>query len=368
MHDGSVIDAPPMPPPAIVAPSPRETSFGVVSGTAPAGTRRIVVHVGTHVVADKPLRGRSFSLNLRLKGGLTRIRVTAVDGRNRRSSSTVEQVYLLPAGTAPRERAPRLDPALAGPIRSLVRRTGGTAGVYVEDLRSGRGAAWNARARFPAASTLKLAIAVTAMRALDGKPAAATAVERELREMLVHSDNEAANALLVRLAGSTSSGGFRVDETMRALGLSDSLMYGGYEVVRRPAAAAPIPIRVESQPSFGPGKYSTAWDLARLARSVYLAAAGKGPLLRLGVTGSEARYLLFLLAQASDRGKLDRFLGDRAIVMHKSGWLPTVRHDSGIVAFDGGVFVASVLTWRTAGADELAGRVAQVAFERFAAG
>ena len=66
-------------------------------------------------------------------------------------------------------------------------------------------------------------------------------------------------------------------------------MYGGYETSRRPAAAtAAIPIRVESQPAFGVGKYTTAADLSRLARAVYLAAAGKGPLLRLGVTASEA--------------------------------------------------------------------------------
>ena len=94
--------------------------------------------------------------------------------------------------------------------------------------------------------------------------------------MLVHSDNDAANALEVWLAGSTSAGSDRVDETMRALGLGDSLMYGGYESSRRPAAGTPIPIRVESQPAFGVGKYTTAADLARLARAVYLAAAGKG--------------------------------------------------------------------------------------------
>jgi beta-lactamase class A len=362
-----VIDAPPLPPPAIVSPASREASFGLVAGTAPEGTRRIVVHVGEHVAADEPLRGRSFSVNLRLKGGLTRVRVTAVDGRNRRSSASVDQVYGLPAGADPRARVSRLDAALAGAVRAVVSRAQGTAGVYVEDLRTGRGAAWNARARFPAASTLKLAIAVAAMRGLEGKPEVGTSLDRHLREMLIRSDNAAANAILVWLAGSTSAGGFRVDATMRSLGLTDSLMYGGYEMVRRPSsAAAPIPIRVESQPSFGVGKYTTASDLARLARSVYLAAAGKGPLLRLGVTGSEARYVLFLLAQASDHGKLDRFVRAHAVVLHKSGWLETVRHDNGIVAFEGGVFVASVLTWRTAAGDELAGRVAQVAFERFA--
>ena len=237
------------------------------------------------------------------------------------------------------------------------------AGVYVQDLRTGRGAAWNARGRFPAASTLKLAVAVTVMRALDGKPAERTLLAGLLGKMLVVSDNAAANELLVWLAGSTSAGSARVNLTMRALGLTDSLMYGGYEV-RRPAASRPIPIRIESQPSFGVGKYTTAWDLSRLARALYLAAAGKGPLLRLGVSGSEARYVLWLLAQVADRGKLDRFLGPGPVVMHKAGWLPNARHDNGIVATGSGVFVATVMTWKTAGADELAGQVAFQALQR----
>jgi len=46
-------------------------------------------------------------------------------------------------------------------------------------------------------------------------------------------------------------------------------MFGGYET--SPLALAPIPVRVESQPAFGVGKYTTAADLARLARSVWLA-------------------------------------------------------------------------------------------------
>ena len=132
-------------------------------------------------------------------------------------------------------------------------------------------------------------------------------------------------------------------------------------------ATMPLSCRTPaSQPAFGFGKYTTAWDLARLARAVYLAAAGKGPLLRLGVSGSEARYLLWLLAQVADRGKLDRYLGPELVVMHKAGWLTGVRHDNGIVAYHGGVFVATVLTWRVGAADDLAGRVALSAFSRFA--
>ena len=83
------------------------------------------------------------------------------------------------------------------------------------------------------------------------------------------------------------------------------------------------------------------------------------------MSGSEARYLLWLLAQVADRGKLDRYLDPGAVVMHKAGWLTGVRHDNGIVAFHGGVFVATVMTWRVGAADDLAGRVALAALSRF---
>ena len=362
-----MIDAPALPPPAIVSPAPREVSFGLVAGTAPLGTRRLIVRIGERVLADRPLRGTSFSLRVPMPARRFSLRVTAVDGLGRRSSSVVSSVYGLPPGAEPRQAAPRLDPVLARTVRSLTGGVGGTSAVYVQDLRTGRGAAWNARARFPAASTLKLAIAVTVLRALDGKPGPGTRLDRLLGKMLIGSDNASANELEVWLAGSTSAGSDRVNETMGALGLNDSLMYGGYEV-RRPAVAAPIPVRVESQPRFGVGKYTTARDLARLAHAAYFAAAGKGPLLRLGVNGSEARYLLWLLAQVGDRGKLGRFLGPDSVVLHKAGWLPNARHDNGIVVFTGGVFVASVLTWKTASADELAGQVAIEALRRFDAG
>ena len=100
-----VIDAPPLPPPTIVAPAPREVSFGRVSGTVPAGTRRLIVRVRGHVVAEVPLRRRSFSLRVPIDG-VAPVSVTAVDGRNRRATRTVDPV-LRPAarGDAARARA-----------------------------------------------------------------------------------------------------------------------------------------------------------------------------------------------------------------------------------------------------------------------
>jgi hypothetical protein len=149
-----MLDAPALPPPAIVAPAPREVSFGLVAGRAPLGTRKIIVHVGRYVVAEEPLRGRSFSVRVPMRAGLTTVRVTAVDGHERRSSRAVEQVYGLPDDSEPTERPGRLDPTLGRTIRTLAARHGGTSGIYVQDLRTGRGAAWNAGARFPAGATL----------------------------------------------------------------------------------------------------------------------------------------------------------------------------------------------------------------------
>ena len=365
-----MVDAPAAPaPPAIVSPAPREVSLGLVTGSAPPGTRRVVVEIGERVLADRPLRGTRFSLRVVLPPRIVNVRVTTITGSGRRSSSVVDSVLGLPAAATPSAVAPRLDAALSRTVRSFAHGFRGTSGIYVQDLASGRGAAWNAAARFPAASTLKLAVAVAVLRVHDGKPAAGSRVGSLLREMLVDSDNDAANALEVWLGGSTGAGSARVNETMRALGLHDSEMFGGYERTTQ-STAAPIPIRIESSPAFGVGKYTTAWDLGRLARAVYLGASGKGPLPGLGVTASEARHVLWLLGQDGDRGtKLDRYLAPGSTLLHKSGWLRTARHDSGIVVWRGGAFVATALTWNRAGVgsagDVLAGRVAADAQRRF---
>ena len=213
------------------------------------------------------------------------------------------------------------DGALQLLVGRLARGFPGTSGVYVEDLVSGRGASWNARARFPAASTLKVAVAITALRWYAGKPARGSRLDSVLRRMLLESDNDAANE-----AEATFGGGSRVDEVLRAIGIGDTWMGGGY--LHGTAYRPPIPLRVESQPSFPCCKYTTAWDLARLFGDLHLAAAGDGPLIAdLGstFTASDARYLLYLLAHVPDRGKLGRYLARRPVRADAQGGLDLVR-------------------------------------------
>jgi hypothetical protein len=157
---------------------------------------------------------------------------------------------------------------------------------------------------------------------------------------------------------------------MRSIGLVDSLMYGGYEVR---SVSSRIPVRVDDQPAIGLGKYTTAWDMTSLWRAIWLASGGLGPLRaeQPGLTPADARYLLRLLAQVRDVPKLDRVVGGRpgVSVLHKAGWISSVRHDTGLVFWRGGVFVAGVMTWDAGGAgsssDVLAGRVAEIALDRF---
>jgi Beta-lactamase enzyme family len=377
---------PPAPPalaaPAVDTPGAREASFGTVAGRLDSRTARVVFKVDGEVAAElEPEtpntsggfpRRIPFRVRLSLPPRDVKLSVVAYDEAGNRSATAIKPVYGLPTAARPRTILSSEDRTLARRIRDLARGYPGIAAVYVQDLRTGRGAAWNAGARYQAASTLKLGIALEVLRVLRGKPRSGTELERLFRNMLVISSNRAANALEIWLGGSMTGGSARVTATLRYLGLTDSYINGGYIIGT--AVQRPIPLGIEEQPPyFVYGKYSTAWDLARLHRMVYRAADGDGPLLDLPghFTAADARYLLYTLAHVRDPGKLDRYIGDRpnVSVLHKAGWIIHARHDTGLVFWGDGAFVAAVMTWNwnEAGvsSDVLAGRVAEAALKRF---
>jgi len=365
------------PPPAIEQPAPFQLSYGLVSGFAAAGVRRVIVRIGRRTLADLPLRQRHFQLRVTLPTAETAVQVVTVDGAGSRSSALIQHVLGAPAAAAPRNRGPYPDPLLARRLRQLLDRFGSTSAVYVENLSTGAGTAWNARAVFPGASALKLAVAVTALAQTGGPPAPGTTLDRLLRRMLIHSDNEAANETEAFVGGSTLGGSSRVNALMRSLGLVDSDMYGGYEPDElgggRRFLQGGLPLTVDSQPSWGRGKRTSAYDLASLLRAVWLASEGGGrlPLAQPGFTQADARYLLYLLANVEDHGKIDRFLGrlPGVRVLHKAGWISSSRHDNGIVFWPGGALLVTVMTYRSAGvgvaSDVLAGEVAAAALRRY---
>ena len=338
------------------------------------GTQRVLVRVDGRLVATKQTRRRRFVVVVSLPPRDVALRVTAEDGQGRRASTIVRPVFGLPRETAPYDGPiPPLrgyeDAALAGKVRSLTRHFPGICGVFVQDLRTGAGAAWNARARFPAASTLKLAIAVELLHRRRGVPAPGSRLGSLLWRMIVYSDDRAANELLVAIGGSISGGAARVNAMMSALALADSDMYGGY-IVEDSLVRRPIPLELFGRPTFI-GKYTTAWDLGRLERALHLAAGARGALVwrfRGAFTPADARYLMYLLAHARTLGGLTAVRGGDVTVLHKAGWITKARHDSGLVYRRRGSFVVTVLTWNGGGvgraSDLLATRVARAALER----
>jgi hypothetical protein len=369
----AALDATPtaLEPPTVVAPAPREVSFGRVAGSVGPGTDRIVVAVDGERVATKQATGRHFTFAVPLPPRDVAVRVTAVGVDGSRASTTVRPVFGLPRAAGRTAATGYEDRVLGRRAEALARNFSGTTAVFVQDLVSGAGASWNAVARFPGASTLKLPIAVEVLRVLRSRPPPGSRLDRLVREMLVHSDNEAANELETWLGGSVAGGAAKVNATLDALGLTRSHIYGGFVPISR---RRPIPLRLESEPPFGGEKHTTAWDLARLHRYLHVAAAGRGPLvkdLRGDFTPADARFLLFLLAHSADDGKIDRYIRRPGIaVAHKAGWIEQARHDSGVVYWPGGAFVVVVMTWTESrigpSADVLAGRVAEAALERFA--
>jgi hypothetical protein len=350
-------------------------SFGRIEGRVGAGTREVRVRVDGRLVATKPVRRRRFVLVVALPARDVTLRVSSVDAQGRHASTTIGPVFGLPREAAPYAGAiPPLrgyeDAALSRAGRGLARGFPGSCAFFVQDLRTGAGAAWNARARFPAASTLKLAIAVELMRELRGVPQPGSRLAGLLWRMLVYSDDRSANELLEAIGGSTSGGSARVNAMMRALALADSDMYGGY-LIEDSLMRRAIPLEIVSRPSFI-GKATTAWDLARLERGLHLAAGARGALVwrfRGAFTPSDARFVLYLLAHARTRGGLTYARGAGVTLLHKAGWTSKVRHDTGLVYSRRGAFVVTVLTWNARGvgsaSDVLAARIARAAEARF---
>lgn len=346
-----------LPPPQLIAPAAHEVSFGRIAGRVASGTRTIVVSFDRRVAATREVGRARFDLRLDLPRRDFRLTVTAIDAEGRRSSTSVGPVFGLPRATVP--RAPprsRPDAALGRTIRGLARSFPGSCSILVRDLRSGAGATWNAHVAFPAASTLKVAIAIQVLIAHRRRPTLGGRVDRLMRRMLIPSFDRPANELLVWLGGSTSGGAAQVNATLRALGLTNTNMYGGYEVQA-------------AEPRFV-GKRTTASDFGLLLHQLHLAADGKGRLaqrFRGSFVPADARFLLYLLAHARPAW-LARYLAPHNVAFaHKPGWITRARHDAGIAYWQRGAFLVVVLTWNERGVGQssevLAGRVARAAFE-----
>jgi Beta-lactamase enzyme family len=336
----------------LTAPLAYEANPGIVQGRAPQGTTAL------RVLAD----GRSVRL-LRMTSGrraftvgpiglpprdLT-LTVQALKGTRVVATATVDHVFGLPAAAAKVAPPRTINAQLQRRVRALPARTGVASAAWIRNLADGATAGYNAGARFPAASTLKLAILLGVLARDRADPLRSPSWSLE-RSLVLESSNRAANELLPRAGGAAA-----VDALMTSLGATASLTCCPYllepgERATEPGRMRRLPLpptSVAEQPTFPCCKYTTAHDLGTLLVSLTLAASGHGPALRQGISAREARVALWLLLHASYAGLVRPF--SPFPVGHKAGWLPNMQHDAALVFTPHGTLVAVFMTYSPGG-------------------
>ena len=337
------------PVPELVAPRTGEAFYGDVEATVPAGAS------GAILLLDGTERERATVTSTRISFRLTAppggydLRVRFLAGGREVGTAQSRGVWLLPASAKRSTPERATDRALAIKLEALGQSFAGKAGLWVHDLASGLTAGWNADARFPAASTVKLGLLVAALQRFGPAPEDSR-VAYDLRALAGWSSNVATNRLLVALGGSEAAGSRIAQATLRRLGARSSTFTGSYQPGTR--IAFPFLDAPDPPPLVSP-RVTTAHDLGRILAVLHAAAIGNGTALaRSGLSIHEARVGLAMLlssqATGDNVGLFRPALGPAFPMAQKHGWLSSVRHSAAILYGADGPTIVVLLTYRPA--------------------
>ena len=214
------------------------------------------------------------------------------------------------------------DAQLAAGLERIGRGFRGWAGFWVHDLRTGRTAGWNADARFPAASTVKLGAVAAALTRSAPAPQQSPYAE-DVRKIGEWSSNLAANRIAGRL------GVAAVADGLRRLGMVSSTYPGLYRAGTATGVDAP------RQPPLRTGRVTTARDLGRALLRLHAAAVGRGWARRatgLGRPEATAGLAALLASRAEgDNVGLVRAWFPSVPIAQKNGWISDTRISAAIV-------------------------------------
>jgi beta-lactamase class A len=227
------------------------------------------------------------------------------------------------------------DAALDARLDALGRAFSGYAAVWVHDLVRGTSAGWNADARFPGASTVKLGVLLAALQRLRFPERSPS--DYELRAMIGWSSNLATNLLVERFGASAAQ------VALRRAGAHRSTFPQGYRVGSARAD-------VQDQPPLVSGRVTTARDLGRILYVLHGCALGNVPALRAtGLDPARCGYALRLLLASELRGNnvglVRPFVSHQIPIAQKNGWLHDARHTAALVYGPDGPKIVVVLTY-----------------------
>ena len=341
--------------PVLVTPRSGEASFGEVVAQAPAGAGDAVLLVGGRWAGRVAIAGDG-EARFRVAagtgggsggGGPQTLTVRFLAGKRVLGTVAAHDVWLLPRSGAVARPAGVRDAAASERLGQLGRAFPGWAGLYVQDLVTGRFGSYNADATFLAASTVKLGVLIEALRRYGPAPELSSAWG-DIAAMVTVSSNDAANRLLNQLGGGSDAAGSRlVDARFAALGATSTRFPGPYRLEQAAAAAARAALDAPHPTPFLPWRRTTARDLGRIVHAIHAAATGNAAALRsTGLTLHEARLGLgLLLAARPDGGALAGALRPGLPVAEKTGYRDDIRNAAAIVYTASGPKIVVVLLY-----------------------
>jgi beta-lactamase class A len=338
-----------VPPPAVIAPA--SVVFGHVAVRIGRDTRRVEVWADGRRRSSQRVRSGPRRVSVRLPTGRWQIVIRALGGGGTsRSASRI--MWVLPtSGARAGTTDGRVDARLERDLEALAEGFPAFSGIYAQHLISGCGAAVNAAAPFPAASTLKAAILLDAVRRPSGASAGL------LDQMVLDSSDRAANDVLgIQGGGDGVSGAARVTETLRAIGLTEALVRRPYILDDDAKRGGPIPLDATTRPALYTNFLASPVEMARLMISLHRGALGIGRVRALGIRTPIVReQITRRLLDVRDRTKLVAGLPAGMPIAHKTGYTTEVKHDVGVAYTASGPVVIAVMTWGASGVSDALG-------------
>ncbi len=279
------------------------------------------------------------------------ITVTVAGFRNGKlvGRQTTSNVLGLPKASMTLQPITRTPRAAQARMQRLSR-PASAAAAWTVNLATGRGASYNAGARFSAASTLKLPIMITLLIQERGD-IVGSAAWGPLQSMIRGSSNDAANSVLELIGGSVEAGGAEVTGVAHQLGAIHTETAAGYLPGQDRRGLNP-PVTVNEQSDVVCCKITTAHDLGVMMQSIVEAMAGRGRAYRLGLTRRDARVAIWLLAHARHPGFFAPWTP--WVTAHKVGDVDRAWHDVAAIFNPKGTLITVVLTDNPNGASESA--------------
>lgn len=326
---------------AALAPQSSEAFFGRVVASVPPAATHAELYVGNRRVSRRRVHGGTIEFTVPAKPGRRDLRVRFEDGDRLVRRDEALSTWLLPRSGEVARRPSGSDRELAAQLARAGSSFEGYAGLWVHDLATGRTAGWNSDTLFPAASTVKLGVLVTALGGFGARPERSTSW-RDIRDLAIWSSNLASNRLIRRLGGSEAGGSELVQQTLWRLGAMASTFTGDYRLGTGVSSDTPRPLPIRTY------RRTTARDLGTILFQLHAASTGDASALRATrLTVHQARLGLALLLSSDTRGENAGLLRSlRGLPLaQKNGWTETVQHTAAIVYGRRGPVIVVCLTY-----------------------